>query len=113
MSKSKAFQKWTNDLISRLQSAWGLELEEIRKNKYKIVKGTINGKPYQQRFSSTPKSPSSASASIRRETKRKLLECGVDIDEINKKCELLFSSTRALTEKLSVEAGEVDKPPHY
>ena len=32
------------------------------------------------------------------------------IDEINKKCELLFSSTRALTEKLSVEAGEVDKP---
>lgn len=84
MSKSKAFQKWTNDLISRLQSAWGLELEEIRKNKYKIVKGTINGKPYQQRFSSTPKSPSSASASIRRETKRKLLECGVDIDEINK-----------------------------
>lgn len=35
------------------------------------------------------------------------------IDEINKKCELLFSSTRALTEKLSVEAGEVDKPPHY
>ena len=35
------------------------------------------------------------------------------IDEINQKCELLFSSTRALTEKLSVEAGEVDKPPHY
>jgi SlyX protein len=35
------------------------------------------------------------------------------IDEINKKCELLFSSTRALTEKLSVEPGEVDKPPHY
>lgn len=35
------------------------------------------------------------------------------IDEINQKCELLFSSTRALTEKLSVEPGEVDKPPHY
>ena len=35
------------------------------------------------------------------------------IDEINKKCELLFSSTRALSEKVSIEAGEADKPPHY
>ena len=35
------------------------------------------------------------------------------LDEIDQKCELLFSSTRALTQKLSGEDGEADKPPHY
>lgn len=35
------------------------------------------------------------------------------LDEIDQKCELLFSSIRALTQKLAGEAGDVDKPPHY
>ena len=82
MSNSKRFQKWTADLISTLQSAFGLEIEENRKNKYRVLKGTINKKPYYQRFSTTPTSYTDASNSIRQETKRKLLECGVDIDDI-------------------------------
>ena len=84
ISNSKKFQKWTKELISRLESAWGLELEEIRKNKHLVIKGNINGIPYRQSFSTTPKTISGASASIIRETKRKLLRCGVDINEINK-----------------------------
>ena len=55
ISNSKKFQKWTKELISRLESAWGLELEEIRKNKHLVIKGNINGIPYRQSFSTTPK----------------------------------------------------------
>lgn len=79
MSNSKKYQRWITQLLEVLKSDFGLEVEEVRNSKHKVVKGKINGCPYHQKFSSTPKSVSSASKSVIKETKQKLIQCGVDI----------------------------------
>ena len=83
MSNSKKFKRWVDELVDTLVSAFGLELEGDRRNKYRVIKGRINGQPYKQRFSNTPKSYTKASQSIISETRRKLQECGFEIPQIN------------------------------
>ena len=82
MSNSKKFQRWVDQLIATLQKDYGLQLEEDRKNKYRLIKGNLNGHKYVQKFSSTPKSYTDASKKIINETKKNLKQCGIDLDEI-------------------------------
>ena len=95
MTNSKKHQKWIEDLIKSLESL-GLEKTDDRKKKYRIVKGFIEGKPYFQKFSNTPSSYVTAPKSILRETKRKLLNCGIDIDKINNELPMNYFLTLEL-----------------
>tara|TARA_Y100001970_G_C14090028_1_gene779501 strand:+ start:830 stop:1216 length:387 start_codon:yes stop_codon:yes gene_type:complete len=80
MSSSK-YRKWIDQVIKGLISL-GLEEEPRSKGKYKIIKGTINGKPYRQKFSNTPRSTTKAMKDVLSETKRRLKKCNVDITNI-------------------------------
>ena len=82
MSNSKKFQRWVDQLITILQQDYGLDLEVDRNTKYRVIKGNLNGHQYFQKFANTPKSYTGASKEIIKETKLKLKQCGIDLDEI-------------------------------
>ena len=97
MSSSKKYQRWISQLIDVLRSDFGLEIEEVRNSKHRVVKGRINGCSYHQKFSSTPKSVSSASKSVIKETKQKLIRCGVDIQAVEEAQFRMTFSTQSTT----------------
>ena len=94
MSNSKRYQRWVSELIGILQTDFDLIVEVDRKNKHRVVRGTINGKPYYQTFSSTPKSFTSASQNVIKETKQKLLRCGIEVKSIERTQFKVAFSTR-------------------
>ena len=98
MSNAKKYQRWVNKVINGLVSL-GLEIEEDRKNKHRVVKGKIEGKPYRQTFSNTPKSYTSAMRNILRETRQKLSECGVNLANFKSSMPNLGFLTTEIIEK--------------
>ena len=81
MSNAKKRKRWVDEVIKGLEML-GLEVIEDRQKKHRVVKGLIEGKPFTQIFSSTPKSYVSAARNILRETKKKLVDCGVKVEKV-------------------------------
>ena len=104
MSSAKKYQRWVNKVIEALINL-GLEVTDDRKNKYRVVKGFIEGKPYQQRFSNTPKSYVTAARNVLAEAKRKLLDCGINVEKINAEMPMLFF----LTADMIAQANKEEK----
>ena len=102
MSNSKKHQRWIEEVIKALVEL-GLEVTDDRKSKYRIIKGFIDGKPFQQRFSTTPTSYVGSARSILGETKKKLRACGVDVDKINNSLPMMHFLTKELIEEQNRE----------
>ena len=81
MSNAKKHKRWVDEVIKGLEML-GLEVIEDRQKKHRVVKGLIEGKPFTQTFSSTPKSYVSAARNILRETRKKLVDCGVEVEKV-------------------------------
>ncbi len=98
MSNAKKHKRWVDEVIKGLETL-GLEVTEDRHKKHRVVKGFIEGKPFTQTFSSTPKSYVSAARNILQETRRKLVECGVQVEKVKAAMPTLGLLTMEVIEK--------------